>query len=353
MNSRADTLAKRWLRRSITLPLLFLTTSAMLLLFPILMPLALLIDAMRRRLILGRALAFFLLFLVCESVGIGCCLLLWLCKPLLGSARFLRANLALQFRWAETLRRCGFWLFGIRVTVEGQALLSQGPLLLFMRHSSMADTMLPIMLAGSAHGMWLRWVMKRELLWDPCLDVVGNRLPNCFVSRNPSSREKDLAAIRVLASGLGPKEGVVLWPEGTRFSENKRQRILQKLRAHGSPEEHAAAEALRNVLPIRPGGALCLLRTAPDCDLVFCAHYGLDAAVRFSDLWHGSVIGSSLHIHCFRVAAKDVPTEPTLQVAFLRDQWQRVDRLVGHARRACQAENVALAPSRATGPQTH
>ena len=30
----------------------------------------------------------------------------------------------------------------------------------------------------------LRYVLKRELLWDPCLDIVGQRVPNIFVDRD-------------------------------------------------------------------------------------------------------------------------------------------------------------------------
>jgi hypothetical protein len=53
-----------------------------------------------------------------------------------------------------------------------------------LRHASIGDTLLASALVGRPHGIfWLRYVLKRELLWDPCLDVVGNRLPHVFVDR--------------------------------------------------------------------------------------------------------------------------------------------------------------------------
>lgn len=64
--------------------------------------------------------------------------------------------------------------------------------------------------------------MKQELLWDPCLDIVGNRLPNYFVDRAAKDTARELAHIASLARELAPGQRVVMYPEGTRFSETKR-----------------------------------------------------------------------------------------------------------------------------------
>ena len=42
------------------------------------------------------------------------------------------------------------------------------------------------------HQVRLRYVLKRELLLDPCLDIVGNRLPNCFVARSGADAQADI-----------------------------------------------------------------------------------------------------------------------------------------------------------------
>ena len=56
-----------------------------------------------------------------------------------------------------------------------------GPLIVFIRHSSTIDTLIPTELITRRHGLKLRFVMKTELLADPCLDVAGHWVPNYFV----------------------------------------------------------------------------------------------------------------------------------------------------------------------------
>src|SRR4030095_7187674 len=80
------------------------------------------------------------------------------------------------------------------------------------------DTLLPAVFASDPHRLRLGNVMKRELLWDPCLDVVGQRTRNAFVRRGSAERDKELALLRQLAAAAGEKDGVLLFPEGTRFS---------------------------------------------------------------------------------------------------------------------------------------
>ena len=74
-------------------------------------------------------------------------------------------------------------IFGITIEVEGTDELRDGPIIVFLRHSSVADTLLPAVFIANPNGLKLRYVLKHELLWDPCLDIVGNRLPNSFVRR--------------------------------------------------------------------------------------------------------------------------------------------------------------------------
>lgn len=54
-----------------------------------------------------------------------------------------------------------------QLEVEGVNALQPGPLVVLMRHASLADTLLPAVVIAS-HGIRLRYVLKRELLWDPC-----------------------------------------------------------------------------------------------------------------------------------------------------------------------------------------
>lgn len=88
--------------------------------------------------------------------------------------------------------------------------------------------------------------LERELLVDPCLDLVGNRLLNHFIDRAHPS-DSDVRSIAALASNLGPRDGVVIYPEGTRFDRARRERILSRMEAKGSQDLERAG------LPGQPG----------------------------------------------------------------------------------------------------
>ena len=75
-------------------------------------------------------------------------------------------------------------------------------------------------------------------------------------------------------------ESVLIFPEGTRFSPEKRRRALEKL-ASEDPSLAEAAGDLTHVLPPKPGGVLALFDALPGVDCVVLAHSGLE---RFSKI---------------------------------------------------------------------
>lgn len=328
-------LVSTWSRRAISISLYGLLFVAALATLPVTIPLALLTDlARRRRMSTIRTLAFFLLYLGCEVAGIVASFVIWLGWGLFRPSddpTYLRKNFDLQCWWATTLRRGAFVLYDLSVELEGEEHTQPAPLILFARHCSVADTMLPIMLVSAPHRTMLRWVMKQELLWDPCLDVVGNRLRNCFVSRMPDEGAQDVDAVATLVRDLGPSDGVVIYPEGTRFTETKRQRLLDKARDRGDTTLEKRTEALRHTLPPRLGGALALLGHNPGADVVFCAHTGLERMGTFWDLVDGRAIGNTIRIALWRIPYEQIPIATTEQIAWLHEQWRRIDDFVGAA----------------------
>jgi len=208
-----------------------------------------------------RCLGFAVLYLGCETLGLLASACLWMGR------RGLASHYRLQNAWAGTL----FWgvrrIFGLRLDLEGDDARPPGPLLVFMRHVSVADTLLPAAVLSARFGWRLRYVLKRELLWDPCLDVVGQRLPNVFVRRDTGDGAREVRAVLALAAGLGADEGVLIYPEGTRFTPEKYARRLAQLAAKGDPERLARARGLRHVLPPRSGGPVACSREhlGPTC----------------------------------------------------------------------------------------
>jgi 1-acyl-sn-glycerol-3-phosphate acyltransferase len=168
-------------------------------------------------------------------------------------------------------------------------------------------------------------VIKRELLWDPCLDIVGHRLPNYFIRRGSEDSDREVRALRDLIRGVRPDEGVLVYPEGTRFSPAKRERILARLRERGQEGLARRAASLKNVLPPRLGGPLALLEDNPGLDVVVCAHTGFERATSFWELWNGGLRKLEVRVCFWRIPFAEIPREREERIDWLFAQWSRID----------------------------
>lgn len=323
----------KWARRAVTIPLVTLAFLASSAVSPLFVGGALAVDLTRwlvgrRPFVTLRLLAFLWLYLAAEVVGLAALFWIWAVP---GRRRLVDATFAVQQRWASALFRAVRRLFGLDFQVAGEAQLEPGPYLVFIRHASVIDTLLPTVFVTARHGIRLRFVLKRELLLDPCLDVAGLRLPNCFVRRTGEDGE-DVAAVGALARDLGPRDGVLIYPEGTRFSPDKRRRALDRL-ATTAPELLAHAKLLTRVMPPRLGGPLALLDAAPDADVVFIAHAGLDGFAHVRDVFTQALARRSVALEIWRVPRASIPTSRAERIRWLYEQWQKVDRFVAeHAK---------------------
>ncbi len=192
------------------------------------------------------------------------------------------------------------------------------------RHASLIDTLLPSVLITAEHGIRLRYVLKKELLADPALDVAGSRLPNYFVDRR-SRGSMEAARVAELANGIGPSEGVLIYPEGTRYRQERQAGMIRRLGRR--PELQAIARNLNHVHPPRLGGPIALFDSG--LDVVFVAHAGLDGFARVADVWAGEFVGSTVRVSFRRVLASEIPIEQNDRERWLFAQWAEVDAEVG------------------------
>ena len=324
--------AVTWTRRSLSIPAVLIGAAMALVAAPLWLPLAAGIDLFRRPRCALRFGLFLTVYLWCETLGLLASGLIWLASGAgRGEAarrRCRRWSFALQQRWAGVLFSSARRIFGFRLEVAGGEHLAEAPLLLFLRHASVADTLLPAVLVSAPHGIRLRYVMKRELLWDPCLDVVGHRLPNHFARRDSDDSEGERQAVAELARDLGSDEGVLIYPEGTRFTPAKRTRVLDRLRRGGHSDLHSRAERLERVLPPRLGGPLAMLEASPGVDVVFGAHAGFEGVGSLGDLWNGVLVDATVRARFWRVPAAEIPPSREARAAWLYEQWSRMDRSV-------------------------
>lgn len=328
-----ESLATRWGRRTITIPLYLALGAFALSLLPVFLLVAGAVDVAsgRRQLVSLRCVLGLALYVVCEALGIVASFLLWAGSGVWTGAsreRFVAWNDVLQSLWARALFHGARHIFSMSVEVSGSEETRQGPFFLFARHASVLDTLLPTVFASDPYRLSLRHVMKRELLWDPCLDIVGQRTRHAFIRRGSQERDREIGLLRQLAADMGDRDGILVFPEGTRFSRAKQQRALERLAASTSPERLERARSLRHVLPPRTGAVRALLETRPDVDVVFLAHSGLEGTTGLNELRSGQLVGRTIRLKFWRVAHDRIPRDKKGQVDWLDAQWARIDEWV-------------------------
>ncbi len=331
-NSRSETIT----RRIRTIPTVFGVSVLYLLLLPVLLPAAVLVDLTRwfghrRPWMTTRLLGFGGIYLAAEVLGVLSMGAIW-AGTAGGLMRrpFIDGTFRVQRWWTGMLMRGVQAIFGIRFEVEGSDVVTPGPILVLARHASIVDNLIPGTFVAAKHDIRLRYILKQELLSDPCLDIGGNRLPNYFVDRDAENPRLELEQIRALARDLTRRDGVLIFPEGTRFTPKRRSQALDKLRTSNSNLVEKA-ERLRHVMPPKLGGVSTLLSAEPAADIVFLAHRGLEGFARLGDLWRGAMVGRVVHVKFWRVPSSDVPTGRSARAEWLFDHWAHVDDWVGAA----------------------
>ena len=314
-------------RRVITVSIYALTWLALTVLSPVWLVLASLLGIVRRRsFIVLRLLIFGWLYFGLELFALG--LVLWVFATSRNRERRYARLYRLQAWWGTVNLKAAQRLLSLDIRVTGAELAVPGPSILLVRHASILDTLLPCTYVQRPYGFRLRYVLKQELLFDPCIDIVGHALPNYFVDRGGDT-PIELVGIRRLARNLGT-DGILIFPEGTRFSQAKRKKVLEKL-ARDRSTFLPAATAMTHVLPPKPGGVLALLDELPGVDCVFVAHAGLETFAKIKDLLSGAVVGSTVRVSFWRVDTNDIPTGDEDRLRWLYAQWKEVEAFVGNA----------------------
>jgi 1-acyl-sn-glycerol-3-phosphate acyltransferase len=318
----ADPLA----RRLITVPTVLVTFALLTVLSPFWAVTGATIDVVRsitsaKPWMTLRAMAFLWIYLLGQVWAL---LGLFLTTPLPPQPKQ-TATFKLQSAWTDWNFAALRWVFSLDVEVEGQDSATPGPIVLLCRHASMVDTMLPAHLVANPLGIRLRYVMKRELLIDPTLDIGGNRLPNYFIDRTAGSAS-EVEALKLLATGLDSNEGILIFPEGTRYSEKKRLWYTRKVAREGGVVGEMASR-LRRVLPPRPSGTLAILE-ATTADVVVLAHRGLEGLATVRDIWSGGMVGSRISVHMWRIRRGEIPIDRRERVEWLYRIWSEVDNWV-------------------------
>ncbi|MCH1597331.1 MAG: lysophospholipid acyltransferase family protein [Pseudomonadales bacterium] len=307
-------------RRLLTLSSLVLATILAIALLPLVVITALLMSLSPKFRTAPQALTFIYGFLVHEWAGLARFLFVLTRYP---KNQQMEKNRDIQFWWAQQLFDMGKRLYKLRIEVTGTEALEGNCALLLSRHSSMGDTVLPLLFFGKARAEGLRYVLKQELRYLPCLDIGGHRLPNVFVDRSGTDSAKAIQEVSDLIATAGDDESVLIYPEGTRFTQKKHDDLRRR-----HPQLENQLNRWPNLLPPRLGGVLGMLKANPGKDLVFLAHAGFEGSADIHDLLGGGWLNQKVRLHFWRVPYSEIQTENVQD--FLFAEWDKMQATVVH-----------------------
>jgi 1-acyl-sn-glycerol-3-phosphate acyltransferase len=275
-----------------------------------------------------RLLALLWWFLLGEVWGLSGLLRVWVISLGRDPAPYRRRVYRLRQRWLAHHLAGVRVLFRLRFELDGLEQAGPGPVLILIRHTSILDNLLPDTIIGRAHDLGLRYVLKRELLALPTIDIGRGWAPTVFVRRGSGETAVELARVRELPVDLAGDEGVLIYPEGTRFTAQKLARA-KEIVAERQPALGPLAARLRHVLPPRLGGTVALLQAARGADVVVCGHVGLDGFEYVSDIWRGAPVRARVRIKFWRIPACEIPLDDEdAAVTWLYERWFELDEWI-------------------------
>lgn len=327
----SNALPGTWRRRARTVPTMLAVTALLVLLAPLWLPLAVVVDLLRGRwkLPLLRVLLFGLQYAVNDTVEILLAPVLWMWAGFgrsLDSERSVRRHQVLQEWSIAVLGRRARRLLGLRVELDDASwrALGPAPVIVLCRHVNVVDASLPSLLYGRI-GIPTRGVIMAEMLADPGFDLIYSRAGSVFIPRADGANA--LALVEEMSRHADRADAVVIFPEGRLFDPDARDRAVHRIAA-ADPERADRVRSLRHVVPARPGGVLALLAGLPDRDVVVMAHSGLEPYPTFRSLTKAVPLQEPVLVSAWRVPRADIPDDVAAQTEWLDRQWARVDAAV-------------------------
>jgi 1-acyl-sn-glycerol-3-phosphate acyltransferase len=284
-----------------------------------------------------RLLTLAVTWVVVEWLGVLAAFVLWVASGFgwrLRAPRFQRAHYALLHLGLRVVVATALKVMRLQlVTAPGSwspmddgVPGSTNAMVVLSRHAGPGDSVLLVhTLMNAEHLREPRIVLKAALQLDPFVDVYLNRLPARFISPDPGPDEHPEQAIADLATGMDTDDALLIFPEGGNFTPGRRLRAIAKLRGKQLHPQADRAEALRYLLPPRPGGVRAALSAAPHADVVLVAHTGLDHLLTLGDVWRELPEDKVLSLRWTFVPAAEVPREPQAQLDWLYAWWADMD----------------------------
>lgn len=316
---------KAWVRRPITVCGVVVIAAVLTGSVWLWLPLVVLIDLVRGkwRCPVARLLVFATCWAWLETGGVLGAVFLWIT----GQSDNRKAHYALQQWWTSSIVRSLGFTVGLKINVEGADSVGKGPSVALCRHASLGDAAMSAWVLARHAELNPRYVLKRELKIDPCLDIIGHRLPNFFVNRGSANISAELQGISEMADGLGEGDCAVIFPEGSRANDKKRGSALARLQTR-TPERFERLKDLKFLLPPKSAGVSALLNAVPDANVILMWHSGFDGLDSFKGMIRSVGQGmNKVHVHITEFARSAVPSGEAF-IAWLDDKWVEMDAAV-------------------------
>jgi 1-acyl-sn-glycerol-3-phosphate acyltransferase len=239
----------------------------------------------------------------------------------------------------EAARRCCGFVVTLEEPPVPGPLSDREPVLVLARHGGIGDSYSLVWMLLDRYDRRVRIVLKDMLQWEPLLDVILNRLDCCFLPAGASAGEQLARRLGRLTRDLGPRDALLVFPEGGNWTPGRWSRAIRRLRTDRKDRAASTAALMSHVLPPRPAGVLACLDARPGLAVVIVAHTGLDTLTAARQLWRAIPFTEPMTVRCWPPSA--VPEGEEARVRWLTTEWAVVDEWIdAHA-----PESAGVAPT--------
>lgn len=203
------------------------------------------------------------------------------------------------------------------------------PLIAFSRHAGPGDSLALAWLLAHVTGRLPRIVLAEALRWDPSIDTMLTRLHSYFVPSGTGAGDDRLRGVAALADSLGPKDVLLLFPEGQNWSPGRRHKLIDRLRKAGDTLRAGRASSLENVLPPKGRGVVACLTARPDADVMIVSHAGFGRLVTPEQIWNAvPFTDRPFLVRGQTYAAQSVPRDPAGIQDWIDEHWNDMDQWI-------------------------
>ena len=136
-----------------------------------------------------------------------------------------------------------------------------------------------------------------------------------------------LGVIGQMASTLQDDGLFILFPEGGNFTPDRWVQGIDRLAERGQHERAEQAARMTHVLAPRSAGTLAALEAAPDIQVVFAAHVGLEDLISLGHIWRRIPLRRRVEA-AYWTPTEPVPADHDAKAEWLFRQWAEVDRWI-------------------------